>query len=200
MSAVTITVNASMFGEGVTAKVTRDEDGGGQWQPSVAAGKAGSLTTRTDNDTGVATLGAGHGLLTADKVDVFWTGGRRYNMSATVAGNEVTVDGGAGDNLPAEDTAVVLCKQVVVNAAFDPDDTVALLITATRRTSIVLVDAADAALLALDLAAGECCLWWEGSGLTCPIAGNPVAALWCGNGDSVNESAVNVSVIYDATP
>ena len=88
----------------------------------------------------------------------------------------------------------------MADAAFDPDDLVALLITATKRASIVLVDSGNNVLLALDLAAGECCLWWSSSGISCPLSGNDVAHIWAGNGDSVAANAVSVSVLYDATP
>ena len=36
----------------------------------------------------------------------------------------------------------------------------------------------------LDLAAGECCLWWSDSGITRPFTGNAVAKILVGNGDS----------------
>lgn len=68
--------------------------------------KAGTLTTRTDDDTGVCTLQTGHGIASSDIVDVYFTGGVRYGMVATVSGNAVTVDGGAGSNLPSSSAAV----------------------------------------------------------------------------------------------
>ena len=200
MSQAVISVGAYVLGSQVSVSLSRSNDGAGQWSPSVAAGKAGSLTTRTDNDTGVATLSTGHGIVTSDKVDVFWDGGRRYGMTATVATNAVTIDGGAGDNLPAQATAVVLCKRVEVNAAFDPDDMLALLVTANKRASVVFVDSVDAVLFALDLAAGECCLWWSDSGITRPFTGNAVAKILVGNGDSAAALALTVAVLYDATP
>ena len=200
MSQATISVGAYILGSNVSVSLSRADDGAGQWNPTVAAGKTGELTTRTDNDTGVATLSTGHGITTGQKVDVFWNGGRRYNMTATVATNAVTVDGGGGDNLPVQGTAVVLCVHTVVNAAFDPDDLTALLITASKRASVVLVDAGDNILFAVDLAAGECSLWWSNSGITCPMSGNDVAHIWVGNGDSAAALAASVSVLYDATP
>jgi hypothetical protein len=89
----------------------------------VAAQCDGELTTRTDDDTGVVTLATDHGIKTADVVDVYWAGGVRYGMTASVATNEVTVDGGAGDELPlveATITAVVVQTDWEVN--FDGDD------------------------------------------------------------------------------
>ena len=89
--------------------------------PAVAAAKTGSLTTRTDDNTGVATLSTGHGILTNDVVDVYWSGGIRFGMVATVSGNAVSLEGGAGDNLPAQDAAVTVVKQTPVEVNFDGD-------------------------------------------------------------------------------
>ena len=86
------------------------------------AAQTGTLTTRTDDDTGVATLSTGHGIETADVVDVYWSGGVRYGMDATVATNAITVDGGAGDALPVQDTAVTVVVQTDWEMDFDGDD------------------------------------------------------------------------------
>ncbi len=83
----------------------------------------GTLGTRTDDDAGVVTLSTGHGIETEDVVDVYWAGGVRYGMTATVSTNDVTVDGGAGDALPTQSTtitAVVVQTDFEIN--FDGDD------------------------------------------------------------------------------
>ena len=88
---------------------------------ALVAAQTGTLSTRTDNDTGVATLSTGHGIQNADVVDVYWDGGVRYGMTATVSTNDVSLDGGAGDNLPAQSTAVTVVKQTAVEVNFDGD-------------------------------------------------------------------------------
>jgi len=90
--------------------------------PAIAAAQTGTLTTRTDADTGVATLSTGHGIETGDVVDVYFAAGVRYGMDATVATNAVTVDGGAGDDLPDQDDAVTVVVQTAVEVNFDGDD------------------------------------------------------------------------------
>jgi len=82
---------------------------------ALVAAQVGSLTTRTDDNTGVATLSTGHGITTGMVVDVYWSGGVRYGMTATRSVNEITVDGGAGDVLPAQDTAVTVVEQIIVD-------------------------------------------------------------------------------------
>lgn len=82
---------------------------------ALVAAQTGTLTTRTDDDTGVATLSTGHGITTGMVVDVYWSGGVRYGMDATVSVNAVTVDGGAGDVLPSQDDPVTVVEQVEIN-------------------------------------------------------------------------------------
>jgi len=102
----------------------------------VAAQTNGALTTRTDNDTGVVTLSTGHGIATSDVVDVYWSGGVRYGMTATVAGNLVTVDGGAGDNLPVLSTTITaVAKQVEMNPLDLDGDTAQVIAVVYRNAS-----------------------------------------------------------------
>ncbi len=89
----------------------------------LAAQTNGALGTRTDDDTGVVQLSTGHGILTADVVDVYWADGVRYGMDATVATDDITIDGGAGDVLPAQSTTITaLVKQIDLEINFDGDD------------------------------------------------------------------------------
>lgn len=102
----------------ITATITKEAA-----IPANPAVNAGTLTTRTDNDTGVATLNVSHTIVTSGAlVDVYWTGGVRYGMTATKSGAEVTIDGGSGDNLPTQSTAVILCAQTEFEMNFDGDN------------------------------------------------------------------------------
>jgi len=68
---------------------------------------SGTLSTRTDDDDGVVTVAAGHGVSAEDLVNVLWaSGGLRVGMSVSMAAaTTVTVSGGSGDALPVVDTA-----------------------------------------------------------------------------------------------
>lgn len=72
----------------------------------------GTLDTRTDDDTGVISL-ATHTFITSDTVEVYWNGNAnsRLGMTATVSADNVTVDGGAGDNLPVTTTVMTVFRQ-----------------------------------------------------------------------------------------
>lgn len=82
---------------------------------AVSANNVGTLDTRTDDDTGIVGLASGHTISDSDTVDVYWSGGLRYGMTATVCGNDVTVDGGAGDALPVATTSCTVVTQTEIN-------------------------------------------------------------------------------------
>jgi hypothetical protein len=139
--------------------------------PAVGAAQTGTLTTRTDDNTGVATLSTGHGIVSTDVVDVYWSGGVRYGMVATVSTNAVSLEGGAGDNLPAQSTPVTVVKQTAVEVNFD-GDTLKIIGIFYRNTSdtgakahLDLQDAGDATIKEVDLvhetANGGCSNIWN---------------------------------------
>lgn len=77
----------------------------------------GTLTTRTDNDTGVITLSADHQVAVNDIVTVTWSGGSRTGMTVTaVTGAAVTVDGGTGTVLPSQGEATMIVEHYKVVA------------------------------------------------------------------------------------
>ncbi len=157
------------------------------------AGKTGTLSTRTDDDTGVATLSAGHGVQTGDKADVFWADGVRYGMACTVAGNDVTLDQGAGDNLPTEDTDVVVSVQQTLDVTFDGDNLVLIAASASRRSHLTFLDAGGAVIMAVELGADEAWAWVSDTGVANPLSGNAVASIAVSNGDGTNTSNIKLT-------
>lgn len=84
---------------------------------TLETGVSGSLTTRTDADTGVVTS-AGHGLTTSDFVSLFWTDVNgveqfRANMDITATTTDTfSVNAGQGDNLPDVNSSLIWGKVV----------------------------------------------------------------------------------------
>ena len=197
-----LNITANIAGQSFSVAVTRTSDGSGVWTPEVTAGTAKASTDweKTDADTGTATMATGHGFTTGDTVDVFWADGSRYGMTATVAGNDVALDGGDGDDLPASDTSMVLCSPIEVNGTVDPDDLAMLVIASTKRARVTFVDSGEAVLYSVDMAANEFTVWFSNSGITCPMTGNPVTKMLVSSGDTANAAAITVAAMYDATP
>jgi len=186
MPTASLSTQISVEGTSISATLNRTGDAAIAIEPEAGllAGQAGSLTTKTDEDTGVATLGEDHGIQTADKVDVYWTGGKRYGMDATVDGNDVTIDLGDGDNLPDQDTAVVVCKRQEADEDFDGDDLDFIAVYSSKRAIVEFTEDDDTSILVLEIPAGEFWFWDESSNYDNPLTGDPVGKIKFSNGDT----------------
>lgn len=146
----------------------------------IPAAKSGSLTTRTDDDTGVVTLSTGHGITTGARVDAYWevggVKGYRYGMAATVAGDAVTVDGGAGDNLPVATSTVILAVAQEFDFDLTGDNVKVLAFFSEVRGLFVLEDDIGGVLYVKHHPdSNQASGWYSDSGETNPIAGDTVA-------------------------
>jgi len=169
--------------------------------PLLAAAQAGTLTGRTDADTGqiTATL-SGHGISAGHLLDVFWASQAmyRYGMSATaVSGLVISVNGGSGSDLPALSTAVTFARASSAAYAFDGDDARFLCVTATRRGLVKFRDSGGAALLVQEVGATAPFVWSETQTPTHPITGNPVATIEYTNADSAGSNQLRVRILHD---
>lgn len=142
--------------------------------PTVSPGAAGTLTARTDANTGVATLDTGHGITTSDVVDVFWSGGKRSGMTATVDGDAVTVDGGSGTDLPATTTVLRVMKPVSVPFTVDGDEASSIVASSSVEGFIRLYDNTGTPVLVatFDVGKSRSVIWQADTGVTNPIAGH----------------------------
>lgn len=143
------------------------------------AALAGTLTTRTDNDTGVVTLGSGHGLTTSDLVDVYWAnGGKRRGLTITATDSTtITVDAGVGDNLPTADTAVTAGKVVAQEVLLTGNNVLFVLADAGGAVpATVCFRTSGGEALHVALTATTPAYIWDGVG-TNPLAGAAVTAV-----------------------
>lgn len=168
-------VTSSLNGRTFSTDLTVSGENIGGSTPSVTPAKAGALTTRTDNDTGTVTMAdSGHGIVTADKVDVYWAGGMRRNMTVgTVSGTSVPIDAGSGDNLPIATTAVTLKVPQTEGAhAVAGANVVGIVAKATSyRGQIVIRQSDGTEILHIPLPAGGSYTWSLTSGLANPVTG-----------------------------
>ena len=184
----------------ISGAVARTADGTLTHEVALPAGTAGTLTTRTDNDTGVATLASGHGLSTSDVVDVYWDGGVRYGMTATVAGDAITVDLGAGDNLPSQDDVVVVTLQVQITSDFDGDNVQLIGVGCDQRAHLDFQTGVPASLAAVDIPAGEEWHWAADQAIANPLTGAAVADIYASNGSSTTAATLKIGILLDTTP
>ena len=180
-------------------------------QVTLPAGKSGTLTTRTDDDTGVVTVASGHGITGSDTVDVYWSGGRRYGVDVTAtAATTIDIDLGAGDNLPAASTAVVVVKQVIVNKAIDGDNVAIIGFLAELAAStgfgvrITFFDAVSGGGSAvgngIDLDPNSPFVLDVEGGATNLLTGSPILSFVASNGDGSNACTLKIQGLQDVTP
>jgi hypothetical protein len=111
MATSNLTISSSISGVSYSGTIASDDYGVATHLSAITlpAAKVGALTTRTDDNTGTLTMNTGHGLSTG-KIDVYWNVGGvkgcRRNMDGTVTGDSIAIDGGSGDVLPADESAI----------------------------------------------------------------------------------------------
>ena len=194
----TITTTMNIGGKSMSGVTTKTSNQSGATGPTdlPAGNGGGTLTTRTSDSNGVVTA-SGHDIVSAEIVDVFWTGGVRYGMTATVAGDAVTVDGGAGTVIPAKDTAEVITATVVIDLNVDGGDLVVFGMTASKRAHVEFLTEADATIYGQELADVGEWSWATGTGATNPLAGQSVGKLRVACGDATDVATFDSAYLYD---
>jgi hypothetical protein len=203
----TLTYSLSVSGGGITIQKSMTRTGSGTIavQETLPAAKAGTLSTRTDNDTGVATLGASHGITDGMIVDVHWSGGVRYGMTVgTVSGTSVPIDLGSGDNLPAQATAITVVQQTIINVLIDGDELEHLTIsletsdtTLTTAGHVLFEDAAGDDIKELDLVANTPSVY-DGAAAVAAFTGDVIVTCKASNANSTTTAELKIVGVYDA--
>lgn len=211
---VTVTYGLSLSGAGLSIQpqpITRSSSGPIGLEDTVPVAQAGSLTTRTDDNTGTITMGSGsHTITTSAVVDVYWSGGVRYGVTVgTVSGTSVPIDLGSGDNLPAQDTAVTVVVQKSINLAIDGDNVKIIGIELSTndkslRTAghVQFVDAGAAEIHEVDLVTNVPQIWDIEGGANNPFTGNPITALKASQASTSSTETWTLKVVgvQDASP
>jgi hypothetical protein len=208
MPSINYAVSINGAGSSISSQTPRTTDGVDSREISLPVGSAGTLSTRTDNNTGICTVGSGHGVTTDDLVDVYWSGGVHYGMTVTATtSTTISIDVGAGDNLPSAATAIVVTKQVTINASIDGDNLsmIAIQGVSTDPTSsdahhCDFLDASAASVTAQNFVANTPRVWDIAGGSTNPFTGNVITEVVASNGSST--AALTLKMIYgaDSTP
>lgn len=166
--------------------------------PSVPAAKTGSLTTRTDDNTGVLTMAASHGITDGQLLDVFWaTGSRRAMTVGTVATNSVPIDGGSGDDLPTAATSITAMVPTEVAMTLVGNNALGIMVSSPVKGYIVFADGSgDIADATYEIEAdgqGKC--WVNGNGATNPLSGDSVTKVKFSHKDSTAAQTMKAAVV-----
>ena len=189
------TVNIVVSAGGLTIQgvVSRLAAGGVPPQEmALAAGNAGTLSTRTNDTDGELTLGSGHDIETGDTISIGWLDANgnlkcaRLATVGTVSGTTVPFTGASGDVLPAQGYSIIADEVVDLGCDFDGDKCPLLCGQFQSGNGIaVFEDSGNAALKVFCGYTQEPLLYWDKSALTLPITGNPVDEIRLANLSSV---------------
>lgn len=193
-----IKISASMGGLNISGSLIRSGESVLGVNVTLPVGSAGTMKTKTDADTGVATLDTGHGITDTDKVDVYWADGVHYGMDVTaVDGDDVSIDVGDGDELPIATTAIVVTKRVTIDEQFDGDVLVLFAAGSTQRAHVEFEESGGTEVAAQELIASEPWIWSTLSSFTNPLTGNAIGAIKASNGSSTVEAVLKILGIKD---
>ncbi len=197
---MTINESASVLGLTFPTKTTVTADGNVSKAPTVAAAKTGTLTTRTDANTGELTMAASHGITTGARLDLYWSGGsRRGVVVGTVATNAVPIDLGAGDNLPTVSTAITAMVPTEEAFAVDGDTVSAIALYSDQAGQIVfcLTDNTEVKAYSVGGAVGatQSTFWTADRDATNPLAGADITKVYFSHGTSTASASMRAVVL-----
>lgn len=199
MPSITIANRLTVDGVSYVDSRTITADGTQRMECTKVAAKSGTLTTRTDNNTGTLTMESGHGITTGDRFDLYWDGGcQRAITAGTVAGLSVPFDLGVGDNLPIATTVITASVATEEEFLVTGDNVQAIFAKASRRGVIVFAEADDTEVLAivdsLEESTGGGYQWFTGNGITNPMASADVAKVFFSNGSTAGTNEMITGV------
>lgn len=184
----------TIHGSPHTERLTVTADNQGTISPTLAAAKTGTLSTRTDNDTGTITGQASHGVTTGARLDIYWfnadgsvAGSRRGVTVGTVSGNSIPIDSGAGDNLPIATTALTIQVPNSETVNLTGANAVAVYATIDKPGIVVYAqtDDTEIAYKVFDGVNGGTWAWVSGfDDATNPITGQTVGKVFWSQGDA----------------
>jgi hypothetical protein len=196
-----ITKTLSLDGRIYNQQITVESTSIVRKEVELAAAKTGTLTTRTDANTGTLTMTAGHGITTGAIVDIYWvvagiTYCHRNVTVGTVATNSVPIDSGIGTDLPAAATAVTVMVQTVVEFRFDGTDAKVIAATANAAgASVTFAGADNAEDWNINITqTGQVKEWYQGNGETNPVEGDVITQAFVTHGDSSGTKTVKLTL------
>ena len=144
---------------------------------------AGVASTNWVHDTATVTLPDGHGLTTGASVDLYWAGGKRCGMTATVTGDSVALAGGHGDALPANGTATIVSLRVAVaDFAFAGNNIIGYVASGSGRVTYDFLDSGGTSQQTIEAPLAPFPNFWLAGMSVNPFAGKTVASFTVSNG------------------
>lgn len=205
MAEATVGTSATAGGYTFTDSATISGDGLVLRDPSIAAAKTGTLSTRSSDTAGTLTMSSGHGFTDGQKIDIYWSTGQCTRATiGTVATNSVPFTGAGGDVLPAQGTAITAMVETVEDFDIDAADLEFLALKAgTAACSATFLDGSSAVVgrvlvSAADGTAGTTqhhYVWHSGSGVDDPISDDAVSVCLSHGSSAAAQTVVCAAVL-----
>ncbi len=156
---------------------------------------SGTLSTRTNNTSGVLTMTPGHGIITGN-IDLYWGTGKRIKVAASVSTNTITISSGSGDNLPLQGVAITAMNQVqAVFSIANTANVIALLGSCNAaQATATIYDGSDDLLTQMNMRGSSgSYIWDSNTGAPSPLTDFSTATyVLLSHGDSSTAQQVNV--------
>lgn len=192
MATATISTTIQVGGLSASTLQTRTEPGFISQDPLLPAAVAGVASSTP----GTMTMAEGHGFVESDVVDVYWTGGCRFGCAVGVVdGTAVPLTGGSGDALPAEDTAITMAEQTVIDVDFVGNKVKVAVVACPKRGHVSFRDDVPAEIAGDELIAGEGWSYFSGGPQANPLADETVASVVLSQ-SSTTATTAQLIVIY----
>ena len=163
----------------------------------IAGGAAATLTVRTDNTSGSITASTGHGITTAQVVDLYWVGGQRRGVIVgTVATNVIPFSGGLGDVLPAAAFAVVVSPRTQLPASVIGNNIAYFSMYATNRGTLTFTGSDSVEDVAYVIDDGGVIDWRANAGVANPLAAQTNAYVYASHGQTSAKS-MKVAILFN---
>lgn len=169
---------------------------------------AGTLSTRTDADTGIVTVASGHGITGSDTVDIYNSTGQllRKDMDVTATdATTISINAGTGTDLPSATTALKVAKQkTIAPVFFDASGILMFGIElkvpgATSQGRANFLDSGPTTVGDKTLTANSGLISHVAAGDTNPLTGDAVSII-CSNGSSDLDGTLAIISMEDRTP
>lgn len=172
-----------------------------QIDESCLVAEAGQLTTRTNNTVGEVTLTAtAVNIATSDVVDLYWSDGQRRGVTVgTVSGTAVPLtNSGSGDNLPVVNTNLYVAPTRTVTTSIVGNNVTSITIdSAGSEDGQYSIIATSTEVLGGRLNTGADYIWFDGSGITNPLASNTITSIRVSQGGTTANNIIRGSIQYD---
>lgn len=176
---LSLVINKSytLGGKSFTQNLTVNDTNAVMVEESIPVAQPGTLASASTTAAGnITATNTAHGIITAQRADVYWNvsgvpGSRRGVTVGTVSGTTIPISGGAGDNLPATASGIVVATPVSAKLPVVGASITGIVAACNQQSILDITDATPTELLGITIPQGGTYQWHLYSGTAVPISG-----------------------------